>query len=62
MDNTKCSICKAPTSFERHNESEPREGEICSICESWVCPNCVAWDKCLVKPHNYDVVCKNCNN
>jgi hypothetical protein len=35
-----CSNCGKPTTFERHNESEPREGEKCDECDEWVCPAC----------------------
>lgn len=36
-----CEICGAPTTFERCEEGDPPEGEVCSKCDSWVCSNCI---------------------
>ena len=56
-----CEICGAETSFERKDESQPREGEICSLCEKWVCPDCVVHSECLQPPDHLDVICKECS-
>ena len=61
MKDRPCEICGAKTSFERKDISQPREGEVCSLCEKWVCPNCVDHKKCLQPPNNYDVVCNECS-
>jgi len=35
-----CEVCNAPTSFERTSEKQPREGEVCETCGTWVCVDC----------------------
>jgi len=57
--NEKCSLCGKPTSWERENIDQPPEGEVCSICGSWVCPDCVNWSF-LSKEH--DIICKPCSS
>ena len=59
-NNNNCSLCQTKTSFERHNESEPPEGEICGVCGKWVCPNCVDWKSCQTEPLNEDIICVEC--
>jgi hypothetical protein len=35
-----CEICGKNASFERTDESMPREGDRCDKCGIWVCPDC----------------------
>jgi len=57
-----CEICGNKTSFERKDITQPREGEVCGICNQWVCNDCVVWDECQQPPLNLDVICKGCKN
>lgn len=60
MDNIiPCSICNSPTSFERDDETQPREGEVCEMCDRWVCHDCVDWIG-TEKLNNEWVICKEC--
>jgi len=54
----KCRLCGSPTSYERENEDQPPEGEVCSVCSEWVCSNCVDWS---FTSDEYDIVCKPCS-
>jgi len=53
-----CTHCGKPTSFERMKEEEPHEGEVCDICDDWICWDCMDWGKSCMNGH--DVVCKEC--
>lgn len=57
-----CEICGNKTSFERKDISKPREGDVCGVCDRWVCPDCIDWSQCLQPPLNLDVICKECEN
>ena len=35
-----CEKKKKKTSFERHSEELPPEGDVCTKCGIWVCPEC----------------------
>jgi 3-deoxy-D-manno-octulosonate 8-phosphate phosphatase KdsC-like HAD superfamily phosphatase len=54
-----CSYCEKTTSFERHNESLPHEGEVCYRCEAWVCDDCIDW-KLMKKLGTTTIICKRC--
>ena len=55
-DNVKpCSKCRVDTSFERDNESQPKEGEVCMECGEWFCSDCIDWVK-----SDPDPICKEC--
>ena len=61
MDLQDCEICGAAASFERKNETQPKEGEVCSMCGQWVCDDCVDWTKCHSEHlKDIDMVCKDC--
>lgn len=49
-----CSACSKATSFERHTEDLPEEGEVCSSCGEWFCNDCVVYP-------NESPVCFICN-
>jgi hypothetical protein len=53
-----CSKCGAETTFERDYETQPREGEVCGICDEWVCHDCVDW---ISKRNDELIVCKECS-
>jgi len=55
-----CSKCGAQTSFERDYEAQPREGEVCAICDEWVCHDCVDWVGTENRNDEW-VVCKECS-
>jgi hypothetical protein len=55
-----CSICNNPTTFERNYETEPREGEVCAICDRWVCHDCVDWVGTENRNDEW-IVCKECS-
>jgi len=38
-----CEICGKLLSFERHEDCFPREGDVCTKCGIFVCPNCVRY-------------------
>lgn len=58
METLICSKCGAQTSYERETIDDLPEGEVCSICSAWVCPDCVDWIK---SGYKYDIVCKDCS-
>lgn len=50
-----CSICEKLTSFERHDESYPPEGEVCIECQRWICEECLDWK------NSPPPICKECS-
>lgn len=54
-----CMHCGKPTSFQRHDNVMPQEGEMCSVCEKWVCVECVSW-KYMAKIRTEDTICSAC--
>ena len=40
-----CEYCENLTSFERHSNDEPEEGQRCDQCGNWVCNDCLDWGK-----------------
>jgi hypothetical protein len=54
-----CTHCGKPTSFERDNETQPHEGEVCPICDEWVCVDCVDWVATEERNDEW-IVCKEC--
>ena len=52
-----CEWCGNKTMFERISEAEPPEGEVCGICERWICSDCVDWSQ----DTDEDIICVYCS-
>jgi hypothetical protein len=55
-----CERCNAPTTFEKNNDSEPHEGQVCDICERWICNNCED-TRLLPEFERFDNICIDCS-
>lgn len=43
LNNRPCEICGKPTTFERDTKEQAPEGDVCTACGVWVCPECVRY-------------------
>jgi hypothetical protein len=54
-----CLKCNAETSFENSGEG-PAEGQVCDVCDEWVCNNCTDFANCVTEEH--EILCTQCSN
>ena len=55
-----CEQCNSLTSFERTRRTMPPEGDVCSHCGKWVCPDCIDWSL-MAYMNTTNVICKECH-
>ena len=56
----RCTRCNAFASWEKTEKSEPPEGEVCIICDAWVCKNCIDWTY-MSQKETENIICVKCS-
>lgn len=54
----RCERCGRPCVFMREHQSLPPEGEVCSVCDRWLCIDCIDWKYSGI---DEDYICKDCS-